>query len=63
MHPIKGKKQKGVQKMAMMECSCCHRLADSRSFQRCCDCGAPLCDDCASRNDGLCNDCYDGDRY
>ena len=45
--------------MAMMECSDCFRLADSRCFQRCVNCGAPLCDDCASRNHGLCEDCAD----
>ena len=49
--------------MSMMECRNCHRIADARSFQRCCDCGAPLCDDCANRRDGLCDDCYDGERY
>ena len=43
--------------MAMMECRDCFRLADSRCFQRCACCGAPLCDDCAMRNHGLCEDC------
>jgi len=48
--------------MSLIECSCCHRLADSRSFRRCCDCGSPLCDDCANRSDGLCDECFDADR-
>ena len=48
--------------MSMMECSCCHRVADSRSFRRCCNCGAPLCDDCANRSDDLCDDCGGEDR-
>lgn len=55
-------KTKGVLFMSMMECSCCHRLADSRSFRLCCDCGAPLCDDCANRSDCLCDECYDRER-
>ena len=45
----------------MIECSCCHRVADSRSFRRCWGCGAPLCDDCANQSDGLCDDCYGDD--
>ncbi|MDY3026571.1 MAG: hypothetical protein SOR74_06620 [Candidatus Faecivicinus sp.] len=44
--------------MSMMECSCCHRIADMRAFRRCCSCGAPLCDDCANRSDCLCDECY-----
>ena len=48
--------------MSMMECSCCHRIADSRSFRHCCDCGGPLCDDCANRTDCLCDECYDRER-
>lgn len=48
--------------MSRMECSCCHKQADARSFLRCPDCGAPLCDDCASRTGGLCNDCDDGEQ-
>ncbi len=48
--------------MSIMECSRCHRLADSRSFHRCCDCGAPLCDECASREGGLCDECCDEER-
>ena len=48
--------------MSMMECSCYHRIADSRSFRHCCDCGAPLCDDCANRTDCLCDECYDRER-
>lgn len=48
--------------MAMMECKNCHRLADVRSFRHCCDCGAPLCDDCANQHEGLCRDC-EGDDY
>ena len=43
--------------MAMMECRSCHRRMDARSFRTCCDCGAPLCDDCASQHDSLCPDC------
>ena len=43
--------------MAMIECRDCFRLADSRCFQRCSSCGIQICDDCASRNYGLCNDC------
>ena len=43
--------------MAMMECRSCHRIADSRGFQRCGDCGAPLCDDCANESDNRCPDC------
>ncbi len=50
---------KEVDNMAMMECRDCFRLADSRCFQRCACCGAPLCDDCAMRNHGLCEDCSD----
>lgn len=49
--------------MSMMECSCCHRRADGRSFQKCSDCGALLCDDCASRTHGLCSECDNDDRY
>ena len=45
--------------MSMMECSCCHRRADARSFRPCGDCGAPLCDDCANEHEGLCPDCDD----
>ena len=45
--------------MAMMECRDCFRLADARCFQRCQRCGAPLCDDCANRNRGCCEDCAD----
>ena len=47
--------------MSMMECRNCHRIADSRSFQTCADCGAPLCDDCANNHEGLCMDCDDHD--
>ena len=47
--------------MYRMECSCCRKPADARSLQRCCDCGALLCDDCASRMGGLCRDCDYGD--
>ena len=47
--------------MAMMECKNCHRIADSRCFQRCTDCGAPLCDDCANSYEGLCRDCETND--
>ena len=43
--------------MAMMECKDCFRLADSRCFQHCVHCGVPLCDDCASKNRGVCEDC------
>ena len=43
--------------MAMMECQDCFRRADARSFQHCVHCGAPICDDCASRNNGCCADC------
>jgi len=43
--------------MAMMECRDCFRLADSRCFQRCVHCGMPLCDDCASKNRCVCEDC------
>lgn len=43
--------------MAMMECKNCHRIADSRCFQTCVDCGAPLCDDCANTGRGRCGDC------
>lgn len=45
--------------MAMMECMNCHRMADSRCFRMCNDCGAPLCDDCANERKGLCPDCED----
>lgn len=45
--------------MAMMECKNCHRIADSRCFRSCVDCGAPLCDDCANAASGLCGDCED----
>ncbi|MBR6766537.1 MAG: hypothetical protein IKM02_01160 [Clostridia bacterium] len=48
--------------MSMIECRNCHRVADSRSFQTCSDCGAPLCDDCANNYEGLCPDCDDRDR-
>jgi len=48
--------------MSRIECVCCHKLADARSFQRCCDCGAPLCDDCAIRTGCLCDDCDDGEQ-
>ncbi len=48
--------------MSRSECSCCRRQADVRSFRRCCDCGALLCDDCASRYNGLCSECSDDDR-
>lgn len=48
--------------MSMMECRCCHRMADARSFRLCNDCGAPLCDDCANDHEGLCPDC-DGADY
>lgn len=48
---------KGVDFMAMMECRDCFRLADPRSFQRCVNCGSLLCDDCAIRNHGFCEDC------
>ncbi len=47
--------------MSMMECKNCHRIADSRCFQTCSDCGAPLCDDCANEHEGLCHDCDDHD--
>lgn len=43
--------------MAMVECKDCFRRADARCFQRCICCGAQICDDCASRNFGLCGDC------
>ncbi|MDO4865572.1 MAG: hypothetical protein Q4C10_03375 [Clostridia bacterium] len=43
--------------MSMAECRSCHRVADSRSFRSCVDCGALLCDDCANEYDGLCPDC------
>ena len=46
--------------MSMMECKNCHRLADSRCFRMCLDCGAPLCDDCANASDGRCGDCDPG---
>lgn len=45
--------------MAMMECMNCHRMADSRCFRMCNDCGAPLCDDCANERKGLCPNCED----
>ena len=45
--------------MPMTECRNCHRVADSRSFRACNDCGAPLCDDCANEYSGLCRDCED----
>lgn len=47
--------------MAMMECKNCHRIADSRCFRTCVDCGAPLCDDCANAGAGLCGDCDPGE--
>ena len=47
--------------MAMMECRSCHRMADARCFRMCCDCGAPLCDDCANEHEGLCPECDDRD--
>ena len=43
--------------MPMNECRNCHRVMDSRAFRSCCDCGAPLCDDCANEYSGLCPDC------
>ena len=50
--------------MSMMECKCCHKLADARCFRLCSDCGAPLCDDCANEHEGLCADCEGRDyRY
>ena len=45
--------------MSMMECRGCHRRMDARSFRLCCDCGAPLCDDCANQHEGFCPDCED----
>ena len=47
--------------MAMMECRDCFRRADARSFQRCACCGALICDDCATRNNGCCADCAAAD--
>ena len=47
--------------MSRMECICCRKQADARSFLRCSDCGAPLCDDCASRSGGLCEDCSESE--
>ena len=43
--------------MSMIECTCCHRIADSRAFRLCSECGAPMCDDCANDRDGLCVRC------
>ena len=48
--------------MSMMECSVCHSRADARQFQRCVDCGAALCDDCAERYGGMCMDCADDEQ-
>ena len=45
--------------MPMTECRSCHRVADSRSFRSCVDCGALLCDDCANENRNRCFDCGD----
>ena len=47
--------------MSIMECKDCFRLQDFRSFQRCVHCGSLLCDDCALRNHGCCEDCRDLD--
>ena len=49
--------------MAMIECSVCGQMAQSRTSHHCSDCGAPLCDDCANNTDGLCEECCDNDRY
>ncbi len=44
--------------MARLECSVCHQQADARALNRCRDCGAPMCDECAQRGMGLCPDCF-----
>ena len=49
--------------MAWMECKSCHRIADSRRFRTCCDCGAPLCDDCANASGDRCPECGGEDNY
>ena len=43
--------------MSMMECRNCHKIADSRGFRLCPECGAPLCDDCANYYRGVCFEC------
>ena len=45
--------------MTWMECKSCHKIVDSRCFRACCDCGAPLCDDCANEYAGRCPECED----
>ena len=45
----------------MRECRDCFRLQDFRSFQKCVGCGALLCDDCAMRSHGYCEDCSEAD--